>query len=245
MISLRSFCRLAELVKWQRLAIWFAFARGVRAILQKPTGGLFVFKKERFDANYLKGLRETTQNFGRTVEQINCKHLQRLMYYQTGTCLCGSAVVRDSQQTISDLLPEPHGCFGTGWVEFLLVATHQHLTNRCFGCEDWYSRGLVGSWKHFCCWQRLWSKPPHGSKEGSLEHLMVDLNGKPRWKRLWKFIKAWLQLEVLNHQMSNATFERSLWMTYFKPLWFGTKTSGLATNKNRTLLGAVSWEELP
>ena len=99
------------------------------------------------------------------------------VYYHTGTCLCGSAAVRDSQQTISDLLPESHGCFGTGWFEFLLVATHQNLTKRCFGCEDWYSHGL-GSWKH-CYSQRLWSKPP-GSKEASLEDLIVDLNGKPR-----------------------------------------------------------------
>ena len=86
MVSPRSFCRSAELVRWQPLAIWFAFARGARAILQKPTGGLFVFKKERFDANYLKGWRETTQNLGRTVEQISRKHLQCLMYYHTGTC---------------------------------------------------------------------------------------------------------------------------------------------------------------
>ena len=117
------FLQISTVSEMATFGYLIAFARGARVILQKPTGGLLVFKKERFDANYLKGLRETTQNPGGTVEQINCKHLQCLMYYQTGTCLCGSAAVRDSQQTISDLLPESHGCFGTGWVEFLLVAT--------------------------------------------------------------------------------------------------------------------------
>ena len=188
-------------MKWQPLAIWFAFARGARAILQKPTGGLFVFKIERFDANYLKGLWETTQNLGRTEEQISCKHLRRLMYYHTGTCLCVSEIRSKPFPTccLSLMAALVQVGLNSCWLQ------HQHLTNRCFSCEDWYSRSLVGSWKYFCCSQRLWSKPPHGSKEGSLEHLMVDLTGKPRWKRPWKFIKAWLQLEVLNHQLSNAT----------------------------------------
>ena len=122
----------------------------------------------------------------------------------------GSAAFRDLQQTISDLLPESHGCFGRGWVEFLLVATHQYLINRCFGCEDWYSRGLVGSWKHFCS-QKLWSKPPPC---------------RPKWKAsLKKALKIHQSLASARGLASPAEQcykERSLGMTYFKPLWFGT-----------------------
>ena len=136
MVSLRSFFRLAELVNWQPLAIWFALVR--RALRQQ--------RVVRFQERQIrcKAPQKFTRDDVVAVEQTSCKHLQRLIFYQSRTCVSCSSAVRNSPQTMSDWLAEYHCCFDAGWVELLQVATHQHLTNSCFGCA--YQRVWCVSW---------------------------------------------------------------------------------------------------